>query len=107
VRSPLDEKERLLEPVFRREIRMVREAGFNDVYTFGSAGEGYAVTNSQFKRVVEVFRDEMRDPAARGMVCVIGLSTAVVVERMAIAYDLGFRRFQITLPCWGASTTPN
>ncbi len=51
--------------------------------------------------MAEVFRDEMKDPAARGMVCVIGLSTAVVVERMAIAYALGFRRFQITLPCWG------
>jgi dihydrodipicolinate synthase/N-acetylneuraminate lyase len=35
------------------------------------------------------------------MVGVIGLSTAVILERLRIAHDGGFRTFQISLPSWG------
>ena len=34
------------------------------------------------------------------MVGVIGLSTANVLERLRVAYDLGFREFQFSLPSW-------
>ena len=34
------------------------------------------------------------------MVGVIGLSTANVVERLGVAWDLGFREFQVSLPSW-------
>jgi dihydrodipicolinate synthase/N-acetylneuraminate lyase len=36
------------------------------------------------------------------MVGVIGLSTATILERMAIAHEAGFRVFQISFPSWGA-----
>lgn len=99
---PWDQKEQLLESTFREEIRFVRRAGFDHVYVFGTAGEGYAVDVGRFKRIAEIFREETQDPAARPMVGAIGLSSALVIERVAIAYQLGFRTFQIAMPCWGA-----
>jgi dihydrodipicolinate synthase/N-acetylneuraminate lyase len=98
---PWDEREQLLEDAFRSEIRHTLAAGFNNLYIFGTAGEGYAVDLARFRRIVDIFAEETRAPGAAPMVGVIALSTATVVERLAIAYDAGFRVFQISLPSWG------
>lgn len=98
---PWDEREQLIEATFRREVRLVRSLGFDDLYIFGTAGEGYAVDTARFRRIVELFREETSDGAARPMVGAIGLSTATIVERIAYAHTLGFRTFQIALPSWG------
>jgi len=98
---PWDEKERLLEDIFRREVRMVL-AHFNHLYIFGTAGEGYAVDTPRFQQIVRVFYEETRGADVHPMVGVIGLSTATIVERIAVAYAIGFRVFQISLPAWGA-----
>jgi dihydrodipicolinate synthase/N-acetylneuraminate lyase len=97
---PWDEAEQLDEPIFRREIRHALDAGFRQIYVFGTAGEGYAVDSTRFRRVIEVFGDELAGTDATPMVGVIGLSTANVLERLAVAYDLGFRAFQVSLPSW-------
>lgn len=97
---PWDEAEQLHEPIFRREIRHALDAGFRQIYVFGTAGEGYAVDSARFRRVIEVFGDELAGTDATPMVGVIGLSTANVLERLAVAYDLGFRAFQVSLPSW-------
>ncbi len=99
---PWDAREALIEPLFRAEIRHMLACGFNHLYVFGTAGEGYAVDLPRFRQVVEVFYEETRAPGVMPMVGVIALSTATVVERIAIAYDIGFRAFQISLPSWGA-----
>jgi dihydrodipicolinate synthase/N-acetylneuraminate lyase len=98
---PWDEKEQLLEEVFRREVRMVLHH-FNHLYIFGTAGEGYAVDTARFEQIVRVFYEETRGADVYPMVGVIALSTATIVERIAFAYDIGFRVFQISLPSWGA-----
>jgi dihydrodipicolinate synthase/N-acetylneuraminate lyase len=97
---PWDDDERLDEPMFRRQVAHILEAGFRHVYVFGTAGEGYAVDTARFRRVVELFGELMLDTDASPMVGVIGLSTGNVVERIRIAHDLGFRSFQISLPAW-------
>jgi dihydrodipicolinate synthase/N-acetylneuraminate lyase len=97
---PWDEAEQLDEPIFRREIRHALDAGFRQIYVFGTAGEGYAVDSARFRRVIEVFGDEMAGTDATPMIGVIGLSTANVLERLAVAHDLGFRAFQVSLPSW-------
>lgn len=97
---PWDEREQLDEAVFRRAIGLCRDAGFRHIYVFGTAGEGYAVDTARFRRVVEVFGEELLGTDARPMVGVIGLSTANVLERLRVAYDLGFREFQFSLPSW-------
>lgn len=98
---PWDEREQLVEDLFRREVRMALERGFLDVYVFGTAGEGYAVDTARFQQIVRVFYEETRGEGVRPQVGVIGLSTANVVERIGFAHETGFRVFQISLPSWG------
>jgi dihydrodipicolinate synthase/N-acetylneuraminate lyase len=99
---PWDEHERLLEAVFRQEVRLVLSKGFNDLYVFGTAGEGYAVDTARFQQIVRVFYEETRAEGVHAQVGVIGLSTANILERLEFAYRTGFRIFQISLPSWGA-----
>jgi dihydrodipicolinate synthase/N-acetylneuraminate lyase len=99
---PWDEQGHLIEKIFRQEIRHVLAAGFHHVYTFGTAGEGYAVDLAQFHRIVEIFREETAHEGVHPMLGVIALSTAQFRERLNIAYAVGFRTFQISLPSWGA-----
>ena len=97
---PWDEDEHLIESVFRRGVRTALE-GTPSLYIFGTAGEGYAVTDRQFDQVVEAFVDEMRQGQAEPMVGVIHLSTGTLVERIERCRDRGVRQFQISLPSWG------
>jgi dihydrodipicolinate synthase/N-acetylneuraminate lyase len=97
---PWDDDERLDEASFRRATRHALASGFTHLYVFGTAGEGYAVDTARFRAVVEVLGDETAGTEAQPMVGVIGLSTANVVERLAVAHGLGFRAFQISLPSW-------
>lgn len=97
---PWDEQEKLLEAVFRDEIRYLQGLGLDHLYIFGTAGEGYAVDTPRFREVVAVFADETQGKPIQTQVGVIGLSTANVIERIRIAYEAGFRTFQISLPAW-------
>jgi dihydrodipicolinate synthase/N-acetylneuraminate lyase len=99
---PWDERDELIEELFREEVRLVLAAGFRDVYVFGTGGEGYAVDTRRLRQVVACFAEETARDEVSAMVGVIGLSTAVVIERLTIAYEAGFRTFQISLPAWGA-----
>jgi dihydrodipicolinate synthase/N-acetylneuraminate lyase len=99
-----DDNEQLVEDIFRREVQMVLAAGFNHLYVFGTGSEGYAVDTPRFTQVARVFHEETSGPDVHPMIGVIGLSTAQIVERIRIAYDIGFRTFQISLPSWGVLT---
>jgi dihydrodipicolinate synthase/N-acetylneuraminate lyase len=76
--------------------------GTQHLYVFGTAGEGYAVTDRQFDQIVAAFADEMRQGKAEPIVGVIHLSLGTIVERIERCRDAGVRRFQISLPGWGA-----
>lgn len=89
------------EPVFCREIRLLRERGYENLYIFGTAGEGYAVTNTQFRDIAAVFSEETQGMTGLRQLGVIGLSTPQVRERIEIGLELGFNQFQVSLPCWG------
>jgi dihydrodipicolinate synthase/N-acetylneuraminate lyase len=99
---PWDDDEKFLEEIFRQQVRHSLAAGFRHVYIFGTAGEGYAVDLSRFREIVKVFREETAIEGVHAQVGVIALSVAQFRERLAIAYEQGFREFQISLPCWGA-----
>jgi dihydrodipicolinate synthase/N-acetylneuraminate lyase len=100
---PWDGQMQLQEVTFRNEIQHVLKS-FNHLYIFGTAGEGYAVDSAQFERIVRIFYEETRAPDVHPMVGIIGLSTPIVVERISVAYAIGFRVFQISLPSWGTVT---
>ncbi len=101
---PWDENGELIEAVFRDEVRQTISSGFRDLYIFGTAGEGYAVTLTQFMEIASIFREETTGEGVRPMVGVIGMSTAQVVEKIGAAHDIGFRTFQIALTPWGELT---
>jgi dihydrodipicolinate synthase/N-acetylneuraminate lyase len=88
------------EEIFRRQVRMILAQGTRHVYIFGTAGEGYAVTERQFDQVAEAFADEMRQANAEPMVGLIGTSLAQMQERIVRLRDLGVTLFQVSLPCW-------
>ncbi|MBZ0303470.1 MAG: dihydrodipicolinate synthase family protein [Anaerolineae bacterium] len=97
---PWDEHEQLIETVFRQEIGHLTNLGIHHLYIFGTAGEGYAVDTPRFRDVVALFREATQDTAIRTQVGIMGMSTSQVIERLRIAYDMGFRAFQISLPAW-------
>jgi dihydrodipicolinate synthase/N-acetylneuraminate lyase len=100
---PWDEKDRFLESVFRRGVRNALN-GTRHLYLFGTAGEGYAVTDQQFDQIVSAFVDEMQQAQAEPMVGVIHLSLGTIVERIERCRNAGVRQIQISLPSWGALT---
>jgi dihydrodipicolinate synthase/N-acetylneuraminate lyase len=89
------------EAVFRRSVRNLVAAGLPDLYVFGTAGEGHSVSEAGFRRVVEIFCDEMKRSGGTPMVGVITLSLPAILERIAFAAGLGVRIFQFSLPSWG------
>lgn len=89
------------EALFVRLVDRCVAEGYRHIYVFGTGGEGYAVDTRRFKQVVELFWKATRVEGVTAMVGVIGLSTPVIVERLTIAHDAGFRVFQISLPSWG------
>src|SRR5947208_14798485 len=93
---PWDESYRFAEAIFRRGVRHAL-AGTPHLYVFGTAGEGYAVTDQQFDQVVTAFADEMRRGGAEPMVGVIHLSLGTIVERIQRCRDAGDQR-QLFLP---------
>jgi dihydrodipicolinate synthase/N-acetylneuraminate lyase len=101
---PWHEDGTLDEPMFRRGIRWLLEAGLRDLYVFGTAGEGHAVGDATYRSVVEVFCEELAAAGATPMIGVISLSVQTIAERIAYAADRGVRVFQISLPSWGPLT---
>ncbi len=99
---PWNEDGTLAEPIFRREIRNLAKNLTHNIYLFGTAGEGYAVTESQFDQIVRIFREETTQHNVPGMVGVISLSLPTIIERIERARQMGIRHFQISLPSWGA-----
>lgn len=101
---PWTERYAFDEGIFRREVRAIAEGLTRHIYIFGTAGEGHAVTDSQFGQIASAFWKVSGECGVRPMAGVISLSLGTVVERIARARDLGFREFQISLPAWGALT---
>jgi dihydrodipicolinate synthase/N-acetylneuraminate lyase len=89
------------ESLFRKEIKHIVGTGIRHVYIMGTAGEGYDVNTEEYSRIVKAFYEEMNQPGLHAMVCVISVSTQLIIERIRIAYRIGIREFQLVLPCWG------
>ena len=92
-----------MEDLFREQVGLILEHTPH-VYVMGTAGEGYAVSDEQFRRVTRALAEEARRDGAEPMVGVISLSSATVHERIDWARAQGVRDFQISLPSWGTCT---
>lgn len=101
---PWNEDWVLQEACFRKQIRNLVSRGIRHIYLFGTAGEGYAVTDEQFEEIVKVFSEEMNYSSLHPMVGLIHLSFPSMLKRLQIAYDMGIKEFQFSFPSWGALT---
>jgi dihydrodipicolinate synthase/N-acetylneuraminate lyase len=99
---PWDEQYRFLEALFRDQVRLLVAAGYQDLYVFGTAGEGHAVDEGQFDAIGRAFHDELTRAGLPARVGIISLSLSTVIGRIERALSWGVRRFQVSLPSWGA-----
>ncbi len=86
--------------LFVRQIGHFRTLDIENVYVFGTAGEGHAVTDDQFDEIVELFFHEMTRLKMQPMVGVISPSLPIMKQRISRAYNIGVRDFQFSLPGW-------
>jgi dihydrodipicolinate synthase/N-acetylneuraminate lyase len=89
------------EDLFRRQVRHLTATLTPHLYIFGTAGEGYAVTDSQFEWISRVFLEEMGAAGGEATLGIITLSLPTLLERIEKGRSWGCRRFQISLPSWG------
>ena len=100
---PWDEKGRLLEGLFREQIKLnLRQTPH--LYVMWTAGEGYALSEPQFEEIVGIFTSEMKAANADPMVGIISLSVPEVHRRIEMAQAEGVNLFQVSLPSWGPCT---
>lgn len=92
------------ETVFVQQILLIATKLTPNIYIFGTAGEGYAVSESQFRRIASCFWETCALLNANPMLGVISLSLNTIIERIEWGRSVGFRRFQISLPSWGTLT---
>ena len=90
------------EPTFRRQVRTIAENLTRHIYIFGTAGEGYAVSEQQFDEVTRAFWESANENRVSPMVGVISLSLPTIIGRIERAHALGIRTFQLSLPSWGS-----
>jgi dihydrodipicolinate synthase/N-acetylneuraminate lyase len=98
---PWDRRLRFMEGSFRQHVRLVAGHMTRHLYIFGTAGEGYAVTDAQFREIAAVFWDEAHRCDVTPMLGVISNSLRTVIERLEFGLGLGYRQFQISFPSWG------
>ena len=98
---PWTESFELDEEIFRQEIRGQIDRGHNNLYLFGTAGEGYALTLGQYERISRIFVEETEGKTGLRQLGVIGLSLAQVQERIEMGQEMGVNSFQLSFPSWG------
>jgi dihydrodipicolinate synthase/N-acetylneuraminate lyase len=99
---PWNERFEFQEDVFRRQVHTLARDLTRDLYVFGTAGEGYAVTERQFDQITRAFWESAQEVKVNPMVGLISLSLPTIIERIQRCHALGFRLFQLSLPSWGA-----
>ncbi|MEX2578112.1 MAG: dihydrodipicolinate synthase family protein [Verrucomicrobiales bacterium] len=86
---------------FERHVQAAIEADYRCLYIFGTAGEGYAVSETGFRQVVSKFARLSLGGGRDPQVGIMGLSMQTMIERIRWCVDQGIEMFQISLPAWG------
>jgi dihydrodipicolinate synthase/N-acetylneuraminate lyase len=97
---PWTNDHRFDQPRFEAHVAATLEHGYTHLYTTGTAGEGYALSDAQFKQVVTAFAALTVRPGIHPQVGIISTSLSEMIARISWARERGIRVFQITLPCW-------
>jgi dihydrodipicolinate synthase/N-acetylneuraminate lyase len=97
---PWDDNGQLLVDQFRAATRKLLKEGCDGIYLFGTSGEGYAVSDSEFKVIIDLFEVETQGFDGFVQVGCFGLISEQVKVRCDMASDRGIAAVQITLPFW-------
>ncbi|MBE35113.1 MAG: hypothetical protein CMI16_06105 [Opitutaceae bacterium] len=89
------------EDKFCHQVHEIARGLTPNIYVFGTAGEGYAVTESQFDHISTAFWSSSQECDAFPMLGIISLSLPTIIERIERGRALSFRDFQLSLPSWG------
>ncbi|MDB6095466.1 MAG: hypothetical protein JWM32_3028 [Verrucomicrobia bacterium] len=98
---PWTERFEFDESAFDRQVAALVRSLTPYLYIFGTAGEGYGVSETQFRQIATAFWKSSVKHAAQPMLGIISLSLGTVIERIEFGRSLGFREFQLSLPSWG------
>jgi len=90
------------EECFRRQVIKIATTLTRSIYLFGTAGEGYAVTEKQYDEISAAFGRVAQEHQVLPMLGVISLSLPTIIDRISRGAALGFTTFQLSLPSWGA-----
>ena len=105
VNTPWTEDYELDEVVFLDQLERLLGNGYTHVYVLGTAGEGHALGDPAYRRIVDVFSDRMGQPGLHPQVGVITLSPDHAKERIEYGISRGMSTFQIVLPSWGTMSS--
>jgi hypothetical protein len=98
---PWDESFSFAEDDFRAHVALLAASMTKHLYIFGTAGEGHAVTEAQFRRIATVFADEAARQGVTPMLGIVAMPLGTVLERIEFGLATGYRQFQISSPAWG------
>lgn len=98
---PWTEQYEFDEDRFCHQVHEIARGLTPHIYIFGTAGEGYAVNETQFDQISTAFWRSSQECGAFPMLGIISLSLSTIIDRIGRGHAMGFRDFQISLPSWG------
>jgi 4-hydroxy-tetrahydrodipicolinate synthase len=103
--TPVNEQDQVDELAFRLCLRRLIEAGVHGLFVGGSAGEGPLLVEREWRRMVEIAFDEVKDalPLLGGA---IDTSTQRVKEKIRVLADIGFKYLVVTPTYYYTLRTP-
>lgn len=93
--TPVDNNECVDEKAFRQVIRRCLHAGVSGIFVGGSAGMGPLLSESQWKRTINIARDEVDDTHFL-LGGAIATSTAIAIERIKFLEAMGYNHVVVT-----------
>ncbi len=100
--TPTDAQDRVDEPALRGSVRRLIDAGVHGLFVGGTAGEGPLLADREWRRLMEIVKDE-----TAGKIPLLGgvqdISTRKVVEKVVRLRELGYAHYVVTptfyIPC--------
>lgn len=97
---PINKSGRVIFSKFTKGVLRLIEEGCDGIYIFGTSGEGYAFSDSEFTDIVEAFSETLEGFSGFSQVGCLALNTKQVLQRCEICSEKGVVEVQITLPPW-------
>ena len=101
--TPVDENGRFNEPVYRQLIDFWAESGIDGVFPFDTTGEFYAFSDEDYRHILEVTKDAVRDR----MAIYAGanhITTAGAIRIAKIAEEIGVDALSVLTPMFISQT---